>query len=341
MTDIINTTERDSRLIAGEINAIKKQTTQICLRATIEVGRLLCEAKELVPYGSWGDWLRDNVGYSQSNANNLMRIYREYGTGAQLDIFAEDRLSIFEGITPTQALALTTLPEPERREFVATHDMETTSVRDIQAEIKARHEAEERAKAAEERAALAEKLIDGAKAEEKEARAELAKYRTEEEKRIEDIRSAAAQNAANETKAAFEAEKTRLKNELDKKYKQKLDAADKKHADEMRQAKAANDKIAAERDGMREKLGAELRAEMNKEYAARLSELEKAAAAAEKRAATAANADIQKFSVLFGQWQEAYNQMCGIIKKMHDEGNAEGAEKLEKVLKTIVGKWGA
>lgn len=76
-------------------------------------------------------------------------------------------------------------------------------------------------------------------------------------------------------------------------------------------------------------------------YAVRLSELEKAAAAAEKRAATAANADVQKFSVLFGQWQEAYNQMCGIIKKMHDEGNAEGAEKLEKVLKTIVGKWGA
>ena len=135
MSDIITSPERDEKIIAGEINAIKKQTTQICLRATIEVGRLLCEAKELVPYGSWGDWLRENVGYSQSNANNLMRIFREYGTGAQLDIFSEDRLSIFEGITPTQALALTALPEPERREFVKTHDMDTTSVRDIQAEI--------------------------------------------------------------------------------------------------------------------------------------------------------------------------------------------------------------
>lgn len=339
MSDIITSPERDEKTIAGEINAIKKQTTQICLRATIEVGRLLCEAKELVPYGSWGDWLRENVGYSQSNANNLMRIFREYGTGAQLDIFSEDRLSIFEGITPTQALALTALPEPERREFVKTHDMDATSVRDIQAEIKARREAEEKAKAAEERAEIAEKLISGAQAEQKRAREALEKYRADEARRIEDIKAAAEQSAADAVKDRFNAEKIKLTNELKGKYENQLSAANQKHDAEMKKAKEANDKIAAERDGMRDKLTSELRSGLEKEYAERIAALEKEASAAEKRAAAAANTDVQKFAVLFEQWQGTYNQMSAIIGKMREDGSTEGADKLAGVLERKLKQW--
>ena len=339
MSDIITSPERDEKTIAGEINAIKKQTTQICLRATIEVGRLLCEAKELVPYGSWGDWLRENVGYSQSNANNLMRIFREYGTGAQLDIFSEDRLSIFEGITPTQALALTALPEPERREFVKTHDMDVTSVRDIQAEIKARREAEEKAKAAEERAEIAEKLISGAQAEQKRACEALEKYRADEARRIEDIKAAAEQSAADAVKDRFNAEKIKLTNELKGKYEKQLSAANQKHDTELKKAKEANDKIAAERDGMRDKLTSELRSGLEKEYAERIAALEKEASAAEKRAAAAANTDVQMFAVLFEQWQGTYNQMSAIIGKMREDGSTEGADKLAGVLERKLKQW--
>ena len=339
MSDIITSPERDEKIIAGEINAIKKQTTQICLRATIEVGRLLCEAKELVPYGSWGDWLRENVGYSQSNANNLMRIFREYGTGAQLDIFSEDRLSIFEGITPTQALALTALPEPERREFVKTHDMDATSVRDIQAEIKARREAEEKAKAAEERAEIAEKLISGAQAEQKRACEALEKYRADEARRSEDIKAAAEQSAAGAVKDRFNAEKIKLTNELKGKYEKQLSAANQKHDTELKKAKEANDKIAAERDGMRDKLTSELRSGLEKEYAERIAALEKEASAAEKRAAAAANTDVQKFAVLFEQWQGTYNQMSAIIGKMREDGSTEGADKLAGVLERKLKQW--
>ena len=50
--------------IVIEINAIRKQTMTQMLYASVEIGRLLCEAKEKVPHGSFGAWLSDNFSYS-------------------------------------------------------------------------------------------------------------------------------------------------------------------------------------------------------------------------------------------------------------------------------------
>ena len=71
---------RDAGVIAREINFIKEQTKRQMLAASMEIGARLCEAKELVGHGEWEKWLCENVDYSQSTANNLMRIYREYGS---------------------------------------------------------------------------------------------------------------------------------------------------------------------------------------------------------------------------------------------------------------------
>ncbi|MBQ9995610.1 MAG: DUF3102 domain-containing protein, partial [Clostridia bacterium] len=70
---------RTPDVIAAEINTIKRTTAKYVLEQSIEIGRLLCEAKEAVPHGEWGHWLEENCAYSTSNANNLMRIYTEYG----------------------------------------------------------------------------------------------------------------------------------------------------------------------------------------------------------------------------------------------------------------------
>ena len=71
---------RDAGVIAREINFIKEQTKRQMLAASMEIGARLCEAKELVGHGEWEKWLCENVDYSQSTANNLMRIYREYSS---------------------------------------------------------------------------------------------------------------------------------------------------------------------------------------------------------------------------------------------------------------------
>ena len=157
------TVARSGAEIAAEINIIKKQTARVCLSATVEIGRLLVEAKAAVPFGEWGTWLERNVAYSQSTANNIMRLYQEYGEQEQIGFFEENRMEIFGDLTPSQAVALLGLEPAERRRYVETHDMDTVSVRDIQKEIKARQEAEALAAAAREELQNAKRVAEDLK----------------------------------------------------------------------------------------------------------------------------------------------------------------------------------
>lgn len=136
---------RTAENIAIEINTIKKQTQKVMLSASIEIGRRLSEVKSLVPHGSWGDWLEQNVNYSERTAQNLIKIYDQYSDKGMDALFGND-LDAFAEISYTQAVALLALPTvDERKEFVETHDMETMSTRELQEAIKAQKAAEEKA----------------------------------------------------------------------------------------------------------------------------------------------------------------------------------------------------
>ena len=126
---------RSAGIIAGEINFIKRQTASACLNSAVEIGKLLCEAKETVPHGEWGKWLEDNVNYSTSTANNLMKLFNCYGGQKELSAFDENAMDIFGALSPSQALVLAALPEEKRVEYVETHDVENESVREMQKQI--------------------------------------------------------------------------------------------------------------------------------------------------------------------------------------------------------------
>ena len=98
--------ERSVESIAMEINVIKERAARDLLAAAVDVGRLLCEAKDKVPHGEWGEWLERNVSYSVSNANNMMRLYQEQQSMAQLDMFSNNDFSMFEGMSPSQVLEI-------------------------------------------------------------------------------------------------------------------------------------------------------------------------------------------------------------------------------------------
>ncbi|MDO4540537.1 MAG: DUF3102 domain-containing protein, partial [Syntrophomonadaceae bacterium] len=70
---------RTPKLIAAEIRQIKAATERLVLMNAVEVGQRLYEAKTIVKYGEWRDWLRADVDYSDRTAQRLMRLYREYG----------------------------------------------------------------------------------------------------------------------------------------------------------------------------------------------------------------------------------------------------------------------
>ena len=140
-------------ILAAEIRTIKSQTGRMVLNASIEVGRRLTEAKAKLPHGSWGEYLKNEVDYSPSQAQNLMRVFREYGSDQQSLFGGEAKSQTFGRLTFSQALSLLVIPdEDEREKFVLENDVEHMSVRELNEALKARDEAEEKAAAAEDEA---------------------------------------------------------------------------------------------------------------------------------------------------------------------------------------------
>ncbi|MBT2661926.1 DUF3102 domain-containing protein [Bacillus sp. ISL-45] len=144
--------ERTPVLIATEINSIKEQTRKMFLFNSIEIGRRLVEAKHMVPHGEWGTWLQESVDYSQSTANNLMKIFEQYGAD-QLTLFGDNAKSQALGkLSYTQAVALLGIPDYEREDFIKENNVENMSTRELQQAIKEKQEMAKKLKEAEKRA---------------------------------------------------------------------------------------------------------------------------------------------------------------------------------------------
>lgn len=147
MNEII--TARDPEIIAAEINTIKGKVRQVVIYSSIEIGGKLVEAKSLVPHGEWGKWLEQNVEYSQSTADYLMKLYQEYGTG-QANLFDTwTNSQTFAKLTYSQHIALLALPFGERQEFAEQNHVEDMSTRQMQQAIRERDEVQKALSAAE------------------------------------------------------------------------------------------------------------------------------------------------------------------------------------------------
>ena len=66
-------------VIASEILFIESQVARTALEGAIQIGLKLKEAKEQVEHGQWENWCHENLNYSKSKTEKLMRIASEYG----------------------------------------------------------------------------------------------------------------------------------------------------------------------------------------------------------------------------------------------------------------------
>lgn len=143
-------------VIEMEIRVLQDQAQRVVLGYAIETGRRLEEAKAMLEHGQWGGWLR-KMGYAQSTANNLMRVFREYGASQQSLFGGEANSQALGNLSYTKALQLLALPDQEEREaFVAEHDVEHMSTRELEKALKERDEALKRAETADAGARSAE-----------------------------------------------------------------------------------------------------------------------------------------------------------------------------------------
>ncbi|MBE7682045.1 DUF3102 domain-containing protein [Paenibacillus sp. P13VS] len=247
---------RTIETIAIEINSIKDQTKKIMLHGSIEIGRRLTEAKEMMQHGDWMNWLADSVDYSQSTANNLMKLFKEYGSD-QLTLFGDNADSQALGsLSYTQAVALLGIPAEEREAFVQENDVDSMSTRELQEAVKARKDAEKALKAAQAEAEKAKKAME----KEQKLREKLEAQQADHALIVERLEAQAEEAAAAAAKAESgedDGQAAALQEELEK--------AKREHAESLAQIKKLEQELKAKPidvPAIVEKVPAEIEAEL-------------------------------------------------------------------------------
>lgn len=342
MSDIV--TARDIDIVTTEINTIKDQTRRVVVSAAIEIGRRLVEAKGMLNHGEWGKWLSEKVDYSQSTADNLMKLYNEYGSNQEslFDNFAKSQA--FGNLTYTKALALLAIPAEEREKFTEDNDVEAMSTRELQEAIRQRDEAKQEAQKyfddleeAREELWTANKRADSLNEE-----AQLAQKAVEEAKRK-------AQNAEADREDMLK-HLAKLQNDLEQAQTAESEAKEqlqevKEHPEipaavmEKLRREAAADAAAGEVEKLKKQVQkAQLEAEKAKKDK---EDAEKAARAAEEMLSQSekqvklSNPDVAVFKAIFDQVQTDLNRLNGAYKKVQ-LADANTAEKLKHALTALL-----
>lgn len=227
---------RTIETIAIEINSIKDQTKKIMLHGSIEIGRRLTEAKEMMEHGNWMNWLADSVDYSQSTANNLMKLFKEYGTD-QLTLFGDNAESQALGsLSYTQAVALLGIPSEEREAFVQENDVDSMSTRELAEAVKARKDAEKAKKEAEKKLKEAQKAME----QERKLREKLEIQQADHALIVENLKKQAEEAEAAAAKAESGEDDGRAAE-----LQEELEKAQQQHADSLAQIKQLEQELKA------------------------------------------------------------------------------------------------
>lgn len=324
--------QRDIRTVTVEIRQLHRQGQEMALRYIVEIGRRLKEAKEMLEHGEWGQWVKDELPFSQSTAGNFMRIFEEYST-EQTSLFGgEVKSQALANLSYTKALRLLAIEdEGEREAFVEAHNVDAMSTRELEQAIRERDEA--RAKA-EEMSRYMDQLGQQART--------AIESADEAERKTAELQEQ-LKKAEGDRGSAF-----REKQELQKRADDltaKLRTAQEKAMTAEREKAKAREELKTLKEKPAEVPAEELeklRAEAEKAAAAKSAE---AVAAAERnaeelrRALAAADPDTAVFKELFTAVQTDFNRMGALVQRIR-ERDAGKAEKLKAAVVAVLGSFG-
>ena len=140
---------RDINTIKTEIRTLYNTAIRSELSYAIQLGHKLTEAKELVEHGEWGNWVKENLPFSQDKATMMMKIYENYGAN-QESLFGDLNSDTYRNLGVWQAFVLLSVPEEEREDFVKENNVEDMSVRELKQAIAERDAAQKKSAALEE-----------------------------------------------------------------------------------------------------------------------------------------------------------------------------------------------
>lgn len=130
MNEVMNTesqlpAEQKLSQLATEINAIKEQVRETVYLSTCRIGEKLLLAKGAVGHGNWGQWLKDNVDYSERTAQNIITIYKNFNNKETKLFGTVPDAELLGKLNQSQLLALSSIKDEEKRtEFMNEHKEE-------------------------------------------------------------------------------------------------------------------------------------------------------------------------------------------------------------------------
>lgn len=325
--------EENLEKLAFEINTLTVQMKRNLLSGIIEIGKRFEEAKQLIEFGQWGEFCEELTGYSQSMAENYIKVYKEYGS-EQYNLFADfSNSESIANLGITKLLALTAIPAEEREEFVAENNItEDTTVKELQEKIKALTEStEDKEREYEEQIKKLEDDIEGIINEisEKDKKIEDLNQTLEEmeiekqDKNIEETEelqqmiAEAEEKAREETKATLEAAQKAKEKAEEKlqKLKKKYEALENSKADSEALLTAEKEKVEAER--------------------VKNEELRKELERAKKTSDLSAQQGVVKVNLLFEAAQESIGNIKAALNDIPDESRENIRKAISDTLKGL------
>lgn len=328
--------------LAVEIITFDRQAKITAVSCAIEIGECLLEAKDLVPHGEWGMWLKENVNYSQSTANNFMRLYKEYGNNQGSLFTTLTNSQTIMNLDVSKTLALTVLPPEEREEFVAEHDVEQMSTRDLKEALQENRELKQQQQ-------QLQKQLEEKDRQVKETSAQLDTAITERQKMQEKLSETVNQNAGYE-------KSLQVKIDAAKKLEQEKKAAEEKRRESEQKVQQLQQQIDALKEQKLQpdqQIIGQLRAEAEKQAQQQFQEQiekltqekeraeQKAQQAEEKnrqlesKASSVQSRELIVFDEKFKAFQDNYNQLNTLIAKMEDATAGKVREAVKKLLSVM------
>lgn len=92
----------------------------------LQLGRVFCEAKQLVEHGKWMDWVKDNTGFSTRTAQQFMQAYTRFGSNEKARQIG-DR---------SKLVKMLSLPAGTEDDFLENNDVSDMSTREVEEAVR-------------------------------------------------------------------------------------------------------------------------------------------------------------------------------------------------------------
>lgn len=333
----ISIENKSTEQLTAEVNVRYRQAESLAGMSAMmlaDAGRRLIEIKSRIPHGQFETWCADNLEFSKSKAEKMMKLAERVAD--ENSLFS--KTETFTDIGISRVWALLAAPEEVAAEVIETNDVESMTVRELKAELVRVKEEKE---AAERKAEMIDHNND-------DIRKELASMQRKLSETVSEEEFA-------EMQAAAQAQKEDLTKELSEAKAEAADIQAKldKAKEDLKKQKAKQKDLEAARDEEVKKAIEGKTAEIEEQAAARAREssqelldrtqrqvgdLQEYIAKLEAEKAKLSNTSLMEFKVYVDQLQDIYFKICDIITEEHERDPELGLKMQNALQKLIEGR---